>query len=420
MSARTPSHRARPLTSLAAAIAAVAALGAAPAAHAQARVLFDAAHAQTAGNADWVLDEDTCGIAQRYPTPTQSSITSTTGETYWRGAFSAFGVDVVKRGFSVESLPTGTAITYGNTSNPQDLSNYRVFIIPEPNVRFTTAEKTAIQAFVQNGGGLFMISDHYNSDRNNDGWDSPEIFNDLGAPTLFGISFNTGSVTPNYFDNNPDDNYTVDTSSPIVFTGPYGTASLKRGLGLFGATAFTINPSANASVQGHIWHTSGTPGATTQVTFATATYGAGRVAALGDSSPGEDNTNGCSHTTYTGWNDTRFDNALLQLNAIAWLAGVTGGVAAPNAPTGLAAATGASAGQVNLTWTDNSSAETRYVLERRPTSSTTWRVVGILAANTISYTDTGLTSGTSYTYRLAAINTGGSSAFTATASATAR
>ena len=59
---------------------------------AQSKVLFDAMHAQTAGNADWVMDEDTCGVAQRYPTPAQSGITATTPETYWGGAYSAFGV----------------------------------------------------------------------------------------------------------------------------------------------------------------------------------------------------------------------------------------------------------------------------------------------------------------------------------------
>ena len=51
--------------------------------------------------------------------------------------------------------------------------------IDEPNTRFTTAEKQAIINFVKNGGGLFMVSDHTVSDRNNDGWDSPAIWNDL-------------------------------------------------------------------------------------------------------------------------------------------------------------------------------------------------------------------------------------------------
>ena len=46
----------------------------------QKTILFDAKHAQTAGNADWTLDEDSCGTAQRYPTPDQAGITSSTAE----------------------------------------------------------------------------------------------------------------------------------------------------------------------------------------------------------------------------------------------------------------------------------------------------------------------------------------------------
>src|SRR5205085_8102860 len=44
--------------------------------------LFDAAHAETAGNADWVIDEDSG--AQRFPTPDQSTVTASTTETYWK------------------------------------------------------------------------------------------------------------------------------------------------------------------------------------------------------------------------------------------------------------------------------------------------------------------------------------------------
>src|ERR1043166_4071174 len=73
----------------------------------QKSILFDAAHAQTAGNADWTLDEDSCGTAQRLPTPDQAGITSSTAETYWSGGFSAMGVALVKKGFHVESLPAG-------------------------------------------------------------------------------------------------------------------------------------------------------------------------------------------------------------------------------------------------------------------------------------------------------------------------
>ena len=92
------------------------------------KFLFDASHAETAGNADWVLDVD-AGVVPRFPTPAASGITSTTPETYWSAAISAWGVALVKLGHQVEQLPTGTAISYGNTANPQDLANYSVFVV---------------------------------------------------------------------------------------------------------------------------------------------------------------------------------------------------------------------------------------------------------------------------------------------------
>ncbi len=290
----------------------------------QKSILFDAMHAQTAGNADWTLDEDSCGVAQRYPTPDQAGITSSTAETYWSGAFSAMGVDLVKKGFHVESLPTGARLTYGDATNAQDLANYNVLVLPEPNTRYTAAEITAVRSFVQNGGGLLLIADHAGADRNNDGWDAPEIFNELmGTPSVFGIVFNANSAdkTAGWFDDHPDANYTTDTTSPIIWTGAFGIPQSGRGLGLFGSTTMTISGAA----KGHIWKSTATAGSTSLVTFATSTYGSGRVAAVGDSSTAEDATNGCSHTTYLGYNDPAWDNGLILANSVAWLANGSGG-----------------------------------------------------------------------------------------------
>ena len=156
-----------------------------------ARFLFDADHGESAGNADWVIDADLHNLswtsagtfttssgnesnAQRIPTPPASGITAGTAETYWAGAISAWAVDLVKRGHSVETLPAGTTLTW-NTANSQDLTNYDVVIIDEPNILFATSEKQALLNFVQHGGGLFMISDHAVSDRNGDGQDSVSI-----------------------------------------------------------------------------------------------------------------------------------------------------------------------------------------------------------------------------------------------------
>ena len=68
-------------------------------------------------------------------------------------------------------------------------------ILPEPNIRYTTAERSAIQAFVKNGGGLFLIADHGNSDRNNDTWASPEIMNDLMVGVSWGLRFQVDGET---------------------------------------------------------------------------------------------------------------------------------------------------------------------------------------------------------------------------------
>ena len=313
------------------------------------KVLFDAGHAQMAGNADWVVDEDTCGSPQRFPTPAQSGITASTPETYWNGGYSAFGVDLVKAGYQIETLPPGVPITYGNASNVQDLSNYDVFIIPEPNVRLSDTEKSAILAFVQDGGGLFMISDHGLSDRNNDGWDSPMIFNDLGSDTLFGIHFQVNGEANNNIVDHPDVKYTADPSSFIVRTGPAGALSSTKGLGIFNGTTFVLSTTVNPTAKGHIWATAGTADTSTQVTFATSTYGSGRVAAIGDSSTSEDATNSCGHTTYLGWNDTAYDNARVHLNAIAWLAGGGGSCTDTTAPAATVTAPTATTVSGNVT-----------------------------------------------------------------------
>ena len=94
---------------------------------------------------------------------------------------------------------------------------------------------------------------------------------------------------------------------------------------------------------------------------------------------------------------------------------VTPVVTAPAAPTGLTAQA-VSTSQINLTWIDNASNETGYVVERL--NGTTWTPLATLSANATSYNHTGLTASTQYTYRVSAVNTAGSSAWVQTAVAT--
>jgi hypothetical protein len=275
------------------------------------RFLFDATKAETAGNADWVIDEDSSN-PQRIPTPLQSNITATTPENYWTGALSSWGIALAKLGHTVETLPSGTAITYGGTG-AQDLKNYDVFVVDEPNTRFTASEKVAILNFVKNGGGLFMISDHTQSDRNNDGWDSPAIWNDLMSNNTlqtnpFGIT-----ITLNNFSETTSNRLST-TANPIL-NGSQGTVTqLKYSNG----ASMSISTSANATVQGLIWRSTSTQG-TSNIMCATSTFGTGRVVVIGDSSPADDGTGNPSDTLYPGWTELA-SHSRLHLNASLWLA----------------------------------------------------------------------------------------------------
>ena len=274
------------------------------------KFLFDATKAETAGNADWVLDADSS--PQRFPTPAQSNVTATTVESFWRGGLSAWGIALAKLGHTVETLPSGTAITYGGTG-AQDLKNYDVFVVDEPNTKFTAAEKTAILNFVKNGGGLFMISDHTVSDRNNDGWDSPAIWNDLMTNNTvqnnpFGISITLNNISET------TSNRLSATTNPIL-NGSQGTVTqLKYSAG----ASMSINTTANATVQGLIWKGSSSQG-TSNIMCATATFGTGRVVVIGDSSPADDGTGASSDTLYPGWTELA-SHSRLHMNASLWLA----------------------------------------------------------------------------------------------------
>jgi hypothetical protein len=275
------------------------------------KFLFDATKAETAGNADWVIDQD--ASVQRIPTPLQATITATTAETYWTGAISSWGIALAKAGHTVETLPSGTAISYGNTSNPQDLANYNVFVVDEPNIRFTAAEKTAILNFVNNGGGLFMISDHTISDRNNDGWDSPAIWNDLmtnngTVNNPFGFSIDLTNITQL-----TGNVLTGNAANPIL----HGSQGNVTQLDFHNGATATLSTTANASVQGLIWKT-GVTQSNTNLMAASSTYGTGRVFVVTDSSPMDDGTGAAGNNLFNGW--TTFSHVPLFMNASLWLA----------------------------------------------------------------------------------------------------
>jgi len=73
----------------------------------------------------------------------------------------------------------------------------------------------------------------------------------------------------------------------------------------------------------------------------------------------------------------------------------------PAAPTNLTAAGIGLAPEIKLTWEDNSTVETGFVIERK-TGSGPFAGVGTAAADATSYSDTGVAPGTVYTYRVKA------------------
>jgi fibronectin type 3 domain-containing protein len=85
-------------------------------------------------------------------------------------------------------------------------------------------------------------------------------------------------------------------------------------------------------------------------------------------------------------------------------------VNAPNPPSGLTA-TGVSASQINLAWTDNSTNETGFRVERKTGAAGTWSQIGSLGANIRTYSNTGLAAGTTYYYRVRAYHASGNSAY---------
>ena len=280
-----------------------------PARGAPKRALFDNTHAETAGNADWVIDLD-----QPLPLPDQTTVAAATPRTYWLGAISSWGIDLVKRGYTVATLTSAYGITYGNAGNSYDLSNFDVFIVPEPNTVFSAAESTAIFNFVRDGGGLVAVADHINSDRNGDGIDSPRIWNKLDALRLWGASFDVSGVHSNFTEVWSTNVSTDPSDSTIV--GPEGTVN---GLEFHNGAAMTLYPALNSAVRGSVWR-NGYPQGTTAVMAGHSVYGNGRIFFVGDSSPVDDGSAAPGNSSiFDGWAEAAGGDSLLLLNATAWV-----------------------------------------------------------------------------------------------------
>lgn len=373
-----------------------AALIAVPAQGQTLKALFDNTLNETAGNADWIVD-----VQQPVPVPAQSGITPSTSESFWLGAVSAWGVELVKRGFTVHTLTTSYGITYGNGGNPYDLANYDLFVVCEPQNPFTVAEKEAIRLFVQNGGGLMMVADHNASDRDSDGWDSPEVWNDLGIDTAFGLHFQSAGESNNSFTQVSTNVSTLPGDS--IIGGQAGTVTA---LSYHAGTSVRLLTANNPTAAGHVWMNGASHGAT-QIMAATARYGSGRVGAVGDSSPADDGTGQSGNTLYNGWGEAGATDDILFLNMSLWLAS-GGAVAAPGQATLSAPPNGATGVGVptTLRWVATPTAD-RYQVQLSTDSGFASTILDDSTLTDTSRAAAGLAQNTTYYWRVRARNIGG-------------
>ena len=89
----------------------------------------------------------------------------------------------------------------------------------------------------------------------------------------------------------------------------------------------------------------------------------------------------------------------------------------PDAPSGLAATT-VSSSAIDLSWADNSNDESDFEIERSPGGSNSFANIGSVGANVTTYSDSGLSSDTTYDYRVRATNGSGNSNYSNIATAT--
>jgi len=86
-------------------------------------------------------------------------------------------------------------------------------------------------------------------------------------------------------------------------------------------------------------------------------------------------------------------------------------------PSDLSATT-ASSSEIDLSWTDNSSNESGFKIERKTESGGAYAEIDTVGAGVISYSSTGLTASTAYYYRVRAYNSNGNSSYSSDTSAT--
>lgn len=97
---------------------------------------------------------------------------------------------------------------------------------------------------------------------------------------------------------------------------------------------------------------------------------------------------------------------------------LTGASAPPPPPAPVLTASASSSTQINLTWTDSATDRSGYSVERKTGANGIYGAIGTLGATARAYTDSGLSAGTLYYYRLKGTTTGGATVYSNESAAT--
>ena len=231
-------------------------------------VLYDDTHGQTAENADWIIT----------------------------GAYSDMADMLEENGFRLTNL---SEVSQTKKFTKTILDQYDAIILAEPNDPYSDEECKFFQEYVKNGGGIFIIGDHGNADRNKNGWDAVRAFNEF-CPT-FGFKF----------------------KGDIIYEAPIaGTANTKhpamfgfRGVGVWAGSSFDILDEKLAT--GLI------NSRKSKAPYMVASeYGNGRVFAIGDSSPFDDGVgSGEAKKLHDSYDSFMYSHPQIAYNAMMWVTG---------------------------------------------------------------------------------------------------
>lgn len=246
--------------------------------------LYDDTHAQTAGNADWIPS----------------------------GAYSEMVDTLSDNGFKVETLSKVSDSGDKGTFTPEILKSYDALILAEPNNPYSEAEQKAIVDFVGNGGGLFIIGDHGNADRNGNGWDAVKVFNTF-CPK-FGFKFNGDTLYEAPLQGK------ANSTHPVMFG--------IKAIGVWAGSTFSLVEAADGKAVSLL-----DSRFKKAPYLVAAEYGSGRVVAIGDSSPFDDGVGSGAHNKlHDSYDSFMFSHPQLAYNAMAWVTGNNPSKRVPSRP----------------------------------------------------------------------------------------